>query len=229
MRTNKKKPASPLRRLLRLLLLCALVCALLTFSINAYVISYAAPYIYTPKEAALHPTDCILVLGAGVRGSRPTPVLQDRINTGIELYEEGISGRLLMTGDHGRMEYDEVNAMKDMAIAQGVPSSHVFMDHAGFSTYESMVRAKEVFQVQSATIVTQEFHLHRAVFLARRLGLDAYGVRADKRTYANMHYSKAREYFARVKDAGYALLRPAPTYLGDAIPISGDGDATNDR
>lgn len=226
---REKRPASTRKKLLRLLLLCMLGGALLTLGINAYVLSYAAPYLYTPEEAALLTPDCILVLGAGVRGSRPTPVLHDRVTTGIELYTAGVSDRLLMTGDHGRVEYDEVNAMKALAVEAGVPSPHVFMDHAGFSTYESMVRAKEVFQVQSAIIATQEFHLHRAVFLARRLGINAHGVRADKRAYANMRYSAMREYFARVKDAFYALLRPAPTYLGDVIPIGGDGDATNDR
>lgn len=223
---QKKK----LKILLLSLLLAGVLCASIPLLINWHIISYAEPYFISPEDAAAAQPDCILVLGAGVWGDgRPSRILMDRLDTGIDLYRSGVSGRLLMSGDHGRVEYDEVNTMKGYAVEAGAPASHVFMDHAGFSTYESMVRAQEVFAVQSAVIVTQEYHLYRAVYIARRLGIDAHGVVAGDESYPGLPYYKRREFLARVKDYFYVLLRPAPTYLGEVIPVSGDGNLTNDK
>jgi vancomycin permeability regulator SanA len=119
--------------------------------------------------------------------------------------------------------------MKSFAVALGVPSEDVFMDHAGFSTYESIYRAKEIFGADKVLIVTQEYHLHRALYVANALGIEAYGVSADLRTYAGQTKRDVREVLARIKDMGYALLKPQPTYLGDPISLSGNGDATNDK
>lgn len=106
-------------------------------------------------------------------------MLEDRLKQGIKLYELGASDRLLMSGDHGRKEYDEVNVMKKFAIDAGVPSEHIFMDHAGFSTYESLYRARDIFQADRIIIVTQKYHLYRAMYIAEKLGLEAYGVASD--------------------------------------------------
>ena len=116
----------------------------------------------------------------------------------------------------------------DYAVEAGIPSEDVFMDHAGFSTYESMVRAKEVFQAKKIIIVTQEYHLNRALYLAHKLGLEAYGVPADLRNYSGQFKRDIREIAARCKDFALGAFKPKPTYLGDIIPISGDGNATND-
>ena len=134
-----------------------------------------------------------------------------------------------MSGDHGSVGYDEVNVMKAFAVDAGVASCDVFMDHAGFSTYESMYRAKEVFQAKKIVIVTQGYHLYRAIYIAESLGLEAYGVSSDYRNYAGQSMRELREVLARVKDFGTCLLKPAPTYLGDAIPIWADGNITNDK
>ncbi|MBR2731644.1 MAG: YdcF family protein [Clostridia bacterium] len=213
-----------------LLILCLLAAAggVLLLCGSARVRAQAKPYIHAP-EAVGEGYDCILVLGCGARGGVPSPMLEDRLLRGIELYEAGAAPKLLMSGDHGQKEYDEVNVMKDFAIGQGVPSSDVFMDHAGFSTYESMVRAQQVFQAQRVLIVTQGYHLPRAIYDARRLGLEADGVAADLRPYMGQTFRNLREILARDKDILWTLFRPAPTYLGEAIPISGDGDRTNDR
>ena len=117
--------------------------------------------------------DCILVLGAGVReGGRPSLMLSDRLNTSISLYEADVCDRMLMSGDHGRIEYDEVNVMKDIAVEAGIPSEHIFMDHAGFSTYDSLYRARHIFQAKRVIIVTQQYHLYRALYIARSLGIE---------------------------------------------------------
>jgi len=205
--------------------------ALTALGINGFVKSSAAKYILQPQEAAdLSDVDCILVLGCLVKdGGRPSDMLEDRLRRGVELFEMGAAPKLLMSGDHGRTEYDEVDAMKAFAVDAGIADSDVFMDHAGFSTYESMYRAKEVFQAKKILIVTQEYHLYRAVYIARTLGLEAYGVDADYRNYLGQTARDVREVLARVKDFGSCIFKPQPTYLGEAIPIFGDGNLTNDE
>lgn len=199
------------------------------FSINGYIKASSKKRIISLEEAAnLDDMDCILILGAGVWGDRPTHMLEDRLEFGITLYKKGASNRLLMSGDHGRKDYDEVNVMKDYAINKGVLSSDVFMDHAGFSTYESLYRSRDVFEAKKLIIVTQEYHLYRALYVADKLGLEAYGVASNPREYAGQSSRDAREVLARVKDFLYVIFKPEPTYLGDSIPVSGDGDITND-
>jgi SanA protein len=200
-----------------------------TLTINAYIKSSAKDKIITASEAATLDADCVLILGVGVwEGGRPSYMLEDRLLQGIELYENGASDRLLMSGDHGRKEYDEVNVMKQFAIERNIPSEHIFMDHAGFSTYESMYRARDVFKADKIIVVTQEYHLYRALYIAEKLGLEAYGVASDPRQYVGQQYRELREILARVKDFFNVIIKPKPTYLGVAIPVSGNGDLTND-
>lgn len=206
-----------------------IVGAALVFGINAYVVHSVKDRILTPAQAAGADADCVIVLGAGIWGDRPSPILRDRLDYGIALYEAGAGKKLLMSGDHGRIEHDEVNLMKDYATERGVPSEDVFMDHAGFSTYESMYRAAEVFEAEKVIIVTQEYHLYRALYDARRMGIEAYGVASDPYIYAGQWYRDLREILARDKDFIKCLFKPKPKYLGEAIPVSGDGNLTNDR
>ena len=172
--------------------------------------------------------DCILVLGAGVwADGTPSHMLEDRLEIGIELYFAGASDRLLMSGDHMQHDYDEVSVMKRHAMEAGVPGKVIFLDHAGLSTYESMWRAKELYGVEKVLIVTQEYHLYRALYVAKELGMDAYGVSADLRPYRSQSMREARELVARVKDFVFVRIQPEPTYLGDPVDLSGDGDSTN--
>lgn len=138
---------------------------------------------------------------------------------GTALFEAGVSDRILMSGDHSRENYDEVGTMKDYAVAAGVSPDCVFKDHAGLDTYSTMYRAKEIFQAQKVVIVTQKFHISRAVYLARALGLEAYGVACDQGEYTHKVRNELRETLARVKAVWSAIVQPEPEYLGDAIPI----------
>ncbi|HHV35692.1 MAG TPA: DUF218 domain-containing protein [Syntrophomonadaceae bacterium] len=199
------------------------------FIINTYVQSSVRDKIIRVDEAASLDADGILILGAGVWGDGPSPMLEDRLLQGIELYENGASDRLLMSGDHSRKEYDEVNVMKQFAVDRGIISEHIFMDHAGFSTYESLYRARDVFEADKIIIVTQRYHLYRALYIAEKLGLKAYGVASDPRQYVGQEIRNLRESLARVKDFFMVIFGPEPTYLGDLIPISRDGDLTNDH
>lgn len=213
-----------------IILIILLVLGLATvFGINTSIKTSSKKKFLSLEEATnLDDVDCILVLGAGVWGDRPTHMLEDRLEYGISLYKMGASGKLLMSGDHGRENYDEVNVMKNYAVNHGVLSSDVFMDHAGFSTYESIYRARDIFEAEKIIIVTQEYHLYRALFIADKLGLEAYGVASDPREYVGQRSRNIRELLARVKDFLYVIVKPEPTYLGDTIPVSGDGDVTND-
>ena len=217
-----------IKRLFAAVLITVFVCGMAVIGINRIVMAEATPYIL-PADGASDGYDCILVLGCGVYGDTPSHMLEDRLLQGIELYHSGASDKMLMSGDHGKEHYDEVNVMKDFAIEKGVESSDIFMDHAGFSTYESMYRAKEIFKAKKILIVTQKYHLYRAVYNARALGLDAYGVASDPRTYVGQTYRDIREVLARNKDFIYTIIKPEPTYLGEPIPVNGNGNSTNDK
>lgn len=216
------------RRLKRLLQLALIVLgiALLAFAgVNLVVWWPARTGIVEPSEA--RPAQAALVLGAGVwPDGRPTPVLKDRLDTGLDLYRSGKVGKILCTGDHGQDDYDEVNAMRRYLEEHGVPPEDIFMDHAGFDTYDSMYRARQVFEVQSAVVVTQEFHLPRALYLARSMGIRAEGVSATRQPYLDDGWYSVRELAARVKAFAEVAARREPRYLGPAIPIEGDGRAT---
>lgn len=226
MKTKKKT----LRRIFCLFLcLCILGITALTVINTAVKLSTEKQILTAADAAKLEGIDCILVLGCGVReDGTPSDMLCDRLTRGVELYEMGAAPKLLMSGDHGRQEYNEVAVMKQFAVDAEVPSDDVFMDHAGFSTYESIYRAKEVFQADKILIVTQKYHLYRAIHIADRLGIEAYGVDADYRSYAGQSARDLREVLARVKDWAKCIFKPEPTFLGDAIPVSGDGNFTND-
>jgi len=225
----KKLKKFTLKSFLKLILVLGIFGVLTVFLLNLMVINGSENNILTLNEAQSQEVDCILILGAGVNDQGfPSPILRDRLNKGIELYQANISNRLLMSGDHGNLNYDEVNVMKKYAIDQGIESSNIFMDHAGFSTYESMIRARDVFMVKKVLIVSQKEHLYRAIYIAEALGMQAIGVAAEDISYSGDSMRDIRETLARVKDVFTSLFKPKPTYLGNPISIQGDGDITND-
>lgn len=194
---------------------------------NAMMLLEANKKMKQPEELAGLGADCALVLGCGVYADgTPSPMLADRLDAGIALYESGAVKKLLVSGDHGSDEYDEVNVMRSYCLERGVPSEDIFMDHAGFSTYDSVCRAKKVFCVNSVVIVTQKYHLSRAIYIADTVGLDAVGVASDPRQYKGQAFRELREAAARVKDFILCIFKPNPTYLGELIPISGSGELT---
>lgn len=170
-----------------------------------------------------------IVLGAKVNSNgTPSDYLQDRLDMAIKLYRNNKIIRFLLSGDHGQTSYDEVNIMKAYLIDHGINTEDIFLDHAGFDTYSTMVRARKIFQVKDAIIVTQEFHLPRAVYIARCKGIEAYGIKADKRKYAAMKTLKTREALAKVKAFIEVIINKKPKYLGDQIPITGDSKLSYD-
>lgn len=228
------------RTFFALVKLC-LIAAIAVICINLFVIKSTedmiAASVSSEKEAvgqdeieklrSIDP-ECIMVLGASVRpDGTPSRMLQDRLDLAIELYHEGVAPRLLFTGDNGQVNYNEVNVMKEYAEAAGVPKEAIFLDHAGFSTYESVYRAKYIFRVDSMIVVTQEYHLYRALYGCEKMGIEALGAASDQKTYYGQEKREIREILARDKDCVKWIFKPEPTYLGDAVPINGSGEDTH--
>lgn len=195
--------------------------------INAVVVKGGRKYILDKDIFAGAHTAIVLGAYVGTDG-RLCDMLADRVETAVELYRQGKVKKLLMSGDHGHASYDEVNSMRRYAQSRGVPARDIFMDHAGFSTYDSMYRARDIFRVDSAVIVTQNFHLPRAVYIARKLGIGAVGISADRHHYPGSEIYDLREVPARVKAFGQVTVNSKPRFLGGVIPVDGDGRATHD-
>ncbi len=218
-----------MKKIVKYLIIIIFIIIAIILLINFYVKISTRSKILKETECNLENVDCILVLGAGIWGDKPSPMLEDRLLQAISLYNNKVAPKIIMSGDHGRKDYDEVNVMKQFAIDKGVPSEDIFMDHAGFSSYDSIYRAKEIFKVKKIVIVTQKYHLYRALYIAKQFDIEAYGVGADPRKYVGATYRELREILARDKDVVKCIFRPQPTYLGETIPVSGNGDVTNDK
>ncbi|MEI3518875.1 MAG: ElyC/SanA/YdcF family protein [Clostridia bacterium] len=234
MKKKDKKRSMPVRMISALIKIAA-VAAVIVIGLNFYVIKSTQPQINaaydTPEDTATREEvevlssispECILVLGASVTSDGyPSPILQDRLDTAIDL-DKGVAPKLLLSGDNGQMVYNEVKAMQNYALEAGVDENDIYLDHAGFSTYESIYRAKYIFKVDSMIVVTQTYHLYRSLYGCRRMGITAMGAAADQYTYAGQEKREIREVLARDKDFVKWIFKPQPTFLGDAVPISAE-------
>ena len=203
---------------------------IIVFTLNGVVVGTTIKRIVKEENInSFVDIDAILVLGCKVNNDgTPSMMLQKRVDKGVELYKKtGI--KLLLSGDHGKEEYDEVNTMKQMVIDMEIPKEDVFLDHAGFSTYDSIYRAKYVYGVKKMIIVTQRYHLFRALYIADKLGIEAYGMEADNIPYKYINIkNEIREVLARDKDIFKTLLKPKSKFVGEPIDIRGSGEKTFD-
>jgi vancomycin permeability regulator SanA len=198
-------------------------------AMNFEIVNYSGEYL-SDLSGSFPDVQVVMILGAKVRSDGSlSDMYKDRADTAIEVYKEGKAGKILVSGDHGRIEYDEVNAAKDYLLANGIPAEDIFLDHAGFDTYDSLYRARDIFQIKTLIISTQNFHLPRAVYIARKLGIEAWGVSADKHYYGNEQFYEMREALARAKAWLDVFSRAKPRFLGEAIPITGDSRASWDE
>ncbi len=236
--SRKEKHKGPLSRVIFTLIKIAVIALVVVIGVNVYVVkstednivvAYETPEAHIARDEAeklssIEP-DCIMVLGASVNADgTPSPMLRDRLDTAIDLYHSGVASKLLLSGDNGQIVYNEVQAMKNYAMDAGVDESDIFLDHAGFSTYESVYRAKYIFEVDSMIVVTQTYHLYRTLYGCERMGISAMGVASDQYTYAGQEVREVREVMARDKDVVKWIFKPQPTFLGEAVPITGSGD-----
>lgn len=213
-----------IRKLFKYALLALLFCALMGVLVVAYIDISTARFIYgsaeTPPQA-----QTAIVLGASVASNGTlSPVMQERADKAAELYRDKIVSKILVTGDNSTLQYDEVYPVGKYLLALGIPEQDIFLDYAGFDTYSSMYRARNVFDVTDAIIVSQQYHLPRAVFIARIFGIQAYAVDASKGE-KYLYYS-LREIPASLKAALDIVFQRMPKYLGTQIPISGSSATT---
>ena len=203
------------RLAIRLLILTSVITPL---ALNYYVRLVTSNYLRT--DVAKVPAEPIaIVFGAGVwEDGTPSPMLADRVQAAIDLYKAGRTGKLLMTGDNSTADYNEIQAMQEYAEAQGVPINNIILDYAGFSTYESCYRAKEIFGITQAVLVTQNFHLARAVYTCQQLGVEAIGLGTPdwgKFPQNSMIRYSFPELLAVLKALWEVrVTRPEPTFLG---------------
>lgn len=232
---------SDMNNVLKVILICVscffVAVILFIVFVNVHMCAYSSEYIAEDIEQLEKmidkKTDAVIVFGAYVYDNgTPCPMLEDRLLAGSAIWDSGFSSKILLSGDHGTRGYDEVNAMKEFILKKGYEKRDVFLDHAGFSTYDTVVRAKKIFLVESAVLSTQNYHLVRAVYIARKSGIKAFGISADLRQYPEIEIKRytAREWLARTKDFIYVnLLKPDPVFLGETIPITGDSSPSYDQ
>lgn len=214
--------------LVKLLLALAIAAVLFVVGVNAAIILGTRGEIVDEASAASFDADAVVVLGASVMpDGTPSDILKSRLDQGIALYFAGAAPKIIVSGDNGTESYNECWAMKRYAISRGVPSEDVFCDHAGFSTYETMYRAHHVFGAERVVIATQTYHLYRAIFDAKGVGMEAVGVSEDDRAYVSQHWYDLREIPARTKDFLQVLFSVPSTFVGDPISLDQSGDVTN--
>lgn len=214
-----------MKKLLYFILETLLFIAVVTAGINLYMVKKEESKIISLDELK-DDYDAILVLGCKVENGGPSVMLSKRLDKGIEVYNK-IGSKLLLSGDHGENEYDEVNIMRDYILESNIDSKDIFLDHAGFSTYDSIYRAKNVFGAKKIVIVTQRFHLYRALYIAEKLGLEAVGIKAEDVPYQSvMIRNELREVLSRDKNFIKVIIQPESKYVGDPISLDGDGNIT---
>ena len=197
------------------------------FSIHFYIENTTKTFI-KPEENIIQENsgkyEAIMVLGSGIVNNLPTPILRERLDTGINLYKNGVAPKILMTGDNGSIHYDEVSVMRRYAIDKGVPSDDIFMDYAGFSTYESIYRAQYIFGIRKMIIVTQRYHLFRSIYIAKAFNIDVVGANATKGILTGHTSRVCREVIAQNKDFLTTIFKPYPKFLGEKISLEQSAD-----
>lgn len=201
-----------MKKIFKYILIVLIVIILVPVIINFYVILSTKNRIVSGDSELLTDIDYIVVLGAGIRRGKPSPMLEDRLKTGISLYNNDISNKILITGDHMNDDYDEVTVMKNYLLEHGIPEEDIITDNYGISTYDSIYRVKNVYKSNKVVIVSQRYHLYRALFLSDNLDLKSYGVEADLRYYYGQWYREIREILARNKDFIKGIIKPKAVY-----------------
>lgn len=201
-----------MKKIFKYILIVLIVIILVPVIINFYVILSTKNRIVSGNSELLTDIDYIVILGAGIRRGKPSPMLEDRLKTGISLYNNDISNKILITGDHMNDDYDEVTVMKNYLLEHGIPEEDIITDNYGISTYDSIYRVKNVYKSNKVVIVSQRYHLYRALFLSDNLDLESYGVEANLRYYYGQWYREIREILARNKDFIKGIIKPKAVY-----------------
>lgn len=210
-----------LKKLIFIFLLISASGLLVIWGLHAYILNTSSTSIFHTIDT-VPASHTVIILGASVHSDgKLSPILQDRVDTGLKLYNNGKAKRFLLSGDNRRSDYDEVNSMKNYLMDRDVPESHIFTDPAGIDTYDSMYRSHAIFEVPSAIVVTQQFHLPRTIFIAKNLGLNYSGYPADSRQYKPEAGLRRREKLANFKAVFELIFHYRPANLGQKKPVTG--------
>lgn len=194
---------------------------------NVYVKSTTKKQIYNSLKR-FPKNDVGIIFGAGINGDKPSKYLKDRLDAGILLYKAKRINKILLSGDNGSQEYDELTVMKNYCFSHGVDTTNIFIDYAGFDTYSTMYRAKHIFKIKRATLISQEYHLNRAVYIGRKFGIKSVGYSANKGEYLGYNYVCFREYISIFKSFFDVLRNREPRFLGNSIDINGVSNYSKD-
>lgn len=209
-----------MKKYFKILLYLVIIGLVTIVSINYYVKSSTKKNIYYSIKR-FPKNDVGIIFGAGINGDQPSKYLKDRLDTGILLYKANRINKILLSGDNGRDEYDELTVMKNYCFNHGVDTTKIFVDYAGFDTYSTMYRAKHIFNIKRATLISQEYHLNRAIYIGQKLGIKSVGYSANNGEYLGYKYVTFREYGSICKSFFDVLRNREPRFLGNPIDING--------
>ena len=209
-----------MKKYLKIALYLAIIGLVAIVSVNYYVKSSTKKHIYYSLKK-FPKNDVGIVFGAGINGDQPSKYLKDRLDAGIALYKANRINKILLSGDNGRDEYDELTVMKNYCYKHGVDTTKIFIDYAGFDTYSTMYRAKHIFNIKKATLISQEYHLNRAIYIGQKLGIKSVGYSANNGEYLGYKYVTFREYGSIFKSFFDVLRNREPRFLGNPIDING--------
>ncbi|MDR7209079.1 ElyC/SanA/YdcF family protein [Flavobacterium piscis] len=209
-----------MKKYLKIILYLFIIVLIAVVSANLHVKSTTKNRIHHSLKR-FPKNDVGIIFGAGINGDQPGKYLKDRLDAGILLYKAKRINKILLSGDNGRQEYDELTVMKNYCFNHGVDTTKIFIDYAGFDTYSTMYRAKHVFKIKRATLISQKYHLNRAIYIGQKFGIKSVGYSANKGDYNGYEYVTFREYFSVFKSFFDVLRNREPHFLGNSIDING--------
>ena len=205
----------------------SLIGLVLVFGINFYVKSKTNFLIFY-SENKIPKTKVGIIFGAGINGDKPSKYLKDRLDAGIKLFKAKKINKILLSGDNGSDAHDELTVMKIYCFKNGIDTTKIYIDYAGFDTYSTMFRAKNIFKIDKAILITQEYHLNRAIYIGNNLGIESIGFSANQGEYRNYNYVRFREYFSICKSVIDVIRNRDPHFLGTEININGVSNYSKD-
>ena len=215
------------KKIIKLLIYASLLGIIVILGINLLVKSQTDPVIFS-KEKDTPGSKVAIIFGAGINNNKPSKYLKDRLDAGIELYKNNKIDKILLSGDNGSDEHDELTVMKLYCYQHGVDTNKIYLDYAGFDSYSTLYRSKYIFNIDTAILVSQKYHLNRCINIGNKLGVKSYGFAADKGTYQGYKYASFREYFALVKSIIDLMIGRKPHFLGEKISINGPSNYTKE-
>jgi len=216
-----------IKKIVKLLFYAFILGVIVILSINLFVKNQTDPAIY-PNERDAPKTKVAIIFGAGINNNKPSKYLKDRLDAGIKLYKNHKIDKILLSGDNGSDAHDELTVMKLYCYEHGVDTNKIYLDYAGFDSYSTLYRSKVIFNIDTAILVSQKYHLNRCINIGNKLGIKSYGFAADQGTYHGFKYVSFREYFAVVKSTIDILIGRKPHFLGQTVDINGPSNYTKE-